>query len=1231
MRILRLDLRAFGPFTDRSLDLSEGNAGLHVLFGRNEVGKSSALRAIGGLLFGIGADSTDNFIHPYPKLRVGALVARRDGQRLEFIRRKGTKATLLAVDEKTVLAETELAAFLGGCERSQFETMFGINHEILVAGGRDIVEGRGEVGHVLFAAGAGIADLTSVGRRLDQEAAELFSPRASKPAINQALSALKTARQQLRQSQLPSADGTRHTETLHEASRQLAEDVEKQLGELSRRQARLRRLQSALPVIGRLKQIQQQQAALGTVPILPADFAEHRRQSVADLEASRRAERESAEEIQRTKRQKAALFVPKGRLPQAEMIEEHDRAALAGFLSVHQDLLAQAETIEKVFGDLKVYRKAQADLPGLNLQRDQRLHTAGEILRQLRPELPIDRAAELRLSRRQQVEIQNLGNRKEALDKQLARATAEIAETLRRLEPLEAQLRTASSAGDAGPLAEAIRQAQVQGNLDSQAADARAQLDDLQQQAAVDMSTLGLWRGTLDDLEKLSLPALETIDRFEHRMADADAALARLKDALEKIRQDLADQDRDIQRLRLESDVPSEDDVAAARRFRDLGWRLVVAQWRGGGANPVELGRFLEGEHGTPQRPAASSSANEPASLPNLQVDLAAAYELAVRHADDLADRLRREAGRVATRAAIQANHLALQRQQETLAQQQEANGQTREHLDQQWHACWQPAEIVPLPPREMRNWRQRQQALVDAAGAMRQRRAALARLDAEIARHRRQLHERLAEAGRPSDRPLDDEPLAARLARAETVRSDLDAAAASRRQLDTQTVELRTAQVAAQAKADSAAAELAAWQQDWAARIAPLSLSADTAPSVVNEVVAQTAELFKLLDEAAGFAIRIAEIAADARRFGDEVERLAASVGSDVSRHDPSASAGTGQGPERIVEDLFARLRRAMADQNSLDLLQRHEDQISAKRRQAAETAAAAEARLVALCQEAGCTRPDELAAVERASADALALRGQPETCREELLRLGAGATIDELVAEAEATEADRLPEELGRIEEELLDLQCRRDALRETIAVEKSELAKMDPGSAAADAAEEVEEILSRIEPDVRQYVRLRLASAVLGGAVQRYRKKNEGPVLARASALFRRLTLGSFAELRIELGDRDEQALAGIRPTGEIVLPPAMSEGASDQLYLALRVASLETWLERNEPLPLVLDDVLVGFDDDRATAALEVLSQLAERTQVLFFTHHAHLVELAQRCLAPDVLFVHRMEK
>ncbi len=87
--------------------------------------------------------------------------------------------------------------------------------------------------------------------------------------------------------------------------------------------------------------------------------------------------------------------------------------------------------------------------------------------------------------------------------------------------------------------------------------------------------------------------------------------------------------------------------------------------------------------------------------------------------------------------------------------------------------------------------------------------------------------------------------------------------------------------------------------------------------------------------------------------------------------------------------------------------------------------------------------------------------------------------------------------------------------------------------------------------------------------------------------------------------------------------------MSDGTADQLYLALRLANLEHWLSNHEPIPFVVDDILLNFDDERTAAALRCLAELAHKMQVVLFTHHRHVVALAQRHLTQSEFFVHEL--
>jgi len=60
-----------------------------------------------------------------------------------------------------------------------------------------------------------------------------------------------------------------------------------------------------------------------------------------------------------------------------------------------------------------------------------------------------------------------------------------------------------------------------------------------------------------------------------------------------------------------------------------------------------------------------------------------------------------------------------------------------------------------------------------------------------------------------------------------------------------------------------------------------------------------------------------------------------------------------------------------------------------------------------------------------------------------------------------------------------------------------------------------------------------------------------------------------------------------------------------------------------------MPLILDDLLITFDNERATAVLPQLGTLAKRTQIFLFTHHEHLVELCRQKLGEDQFHLHRL--
>ena len=158
MRLCRLDLVRYGKFTGTSVDFGAavgGQPDLHVVYGPNEAGKSTALNAWLDLLFGIEAQSGYAFLHPYSTMRVGAVID-TGGRALALSRIKGNRATLLGEGDLP-LPEAVVLGPLGGLDRRALREMFSLDDETLEAGGNSILDSDGEVGQLLFASGAGLA------------------------------------------------------------------------------------------------------------------------------------------------------------------------------------------------------------------------------------------------------------------------------------------------------------------------------------------------------------------------------------------------------------------------------------------------------------------------------------------------------------------------------------------------------------------------------------------------------------------------------------------------------------------------------------------------------------------------------------------------------------------------------------------------------------------------------------------------------------------------------------------------------------------------------------------------------------------------------------------------------------------------------------------------------------------------------------------------------------------
>ena len=1166
MRILRLDLLRFGCFTNLSLDLADGHADLHVIYGRNESGKSSALRALEAWLFGFEDRTPDNFIHSYGQMRVGGRLKDASGE-LTFRRRKARKQTILDEDEKP-LPDDALAPFLRGVTRDQFRLMFGLGHQGLVEGGREILRGGGEVGQALVSAGMGGAQVRALLKQLEEDAGALYKAGGSNPPINQLLGSYRDTKDKRDKASLSSRDWKAHDDALQQAQAGL-QRVVAEIADLTNRRSRLQSLRGILPALGRRTKLLEELRALGSVVELRPGFAEERKIAESELCDARRQAELARDELERL-------------------------SSGIGLIAVPEELIAQEDTITDLHERLGSHRKAATDRGGLEKKQGLLQAAVADLISDLPIEITSEELVTLDLDVGQRMRLRQLAAEHAVITEAMSATMKTITESECKLRRAKRELADAAVPRDVSGLKRALVRVQRRAGIEETLGKTQSALDALDATITVAIRQLHPALPEGSDVETLPVPLIETADRFIEQLQGIQAELARGDRELEEARKEQAGVAERMESLRLGIPVPSEEDLQAARRRREDGWQLVRREWLHHEDIAAEAALY-DAENALPE-----------------------AYEQRVLGADEVADRLRREADRVAGQAQLAARRATLALQITDTETHQQCARQRREEILTEWAAQWRPAGVEPLTPNEMRAWLAKFEMVRQQADQRQRTAKDVTRIREEVVCHRDALGHELQVLG--ADGPREGESLSALLERCQELVTRAEETERQRVTAEKTIATLQDDVAAAQLEAEKADTRMADWNQHWSEALRPLRLPGDTQPDVATHVMERLQDAKQKTKEAEGNTTRIRDIDRDAQSFTADSRALLSRLSPDL-----------GELPvEQAVAALHAKLMRAKQDETRLTSLHEQAEAQRKLQEEAEDSIPTCEYQLAMLCREAQVLTADDLPAAESKWAHYQRLQQGIDEQENVVLQFSSGKSLEEIEQEASAVDPDLIPGQLVEIETRLGHLETRRSELGPHIGEERRSLDLMDGGDTAAFHAEESQRILAELRYQGQRYVRLRLAAALLRGEIKRYRERNQEPVLQRASELFAKLTVDSFSELASDFNDKDEPVLVGVRPSGEQVRVEGMSDGTCDQLYLALRLASLERYLESNEPMPFIVDDILIRFDDERAKAALETLAKLSKKTQVIFFTHHERLVSLAgQLPDASRAVVIHRL--
>ncbi len=700
----------------------------------------------------------------------------------------------------------------------------------------------------------------------------------------------------------------------------------------------------------------------------------------------------------------------------------------------------------------------------------------------------------------------------------------------------------------------------------------------LRTKAAVDeaLQSMGRRSRPVTTLRAMEIPGQQTLGRWVRERdtleSDQRAALQRLGEA----RNGIGHLELEISHLKAEHDPVTRESVLEARRERDGLWSTIKQ-----GEVPLEQG--IAPFESSMQRAdeigdARLNDVEAAASLQNLQHQLELAHQRLV---------------------SVEGEHNALDVDLQL--------------FNNRWIEDMSTLDLGGLSLDDFDEWLAKRATVIAADDACRQTLQSSDEAARSVATAKRDLADALLASGIQVPETFG---LRAHCTKAEDHIKAADEASVRFETLSRQQATARAQVSMLRETTESANAQHAEWTDAWSKALIKASLAVGSEIGIVEDAL----ELIGTIDDKLGkmHQIQIERIDAmnyDLERFAADAQTLTNEVAPDLD----------GRLAAEIAQALTSRLASNQEASVKVEELKTRARTASKQAEDARIAIGMARASLKPFMEQAGVDSNEALREAITRSDVRRRVAEQISMTRNQLIHGSDGLDLAQIELEVESADLAQLTAELERVKHELDEVQKKQNVLSGEFATAARVLSDIGGSDAAARAEAQRQEALARMSDVAERYVKVFTAARLLRWSVDRYRQEKQGPLLAQASTIFSKLTLGSFNRLIVDF-DQEPMVLEGKRGDGTLVGVSGMSDGTRDQLYLALRLAALEMHLDHAAPLPFIADDLFINYDDARARAGLEALGKLSERTQVIFLSHHDHLIPSVRAVFGDQVSVV-----
>jgi len=1094
-------------------------------------------------------------------------------QQKQLVRKK-VRTRLVLAPESDLTDDTLLKDFLAGYDRERFTLLFGFDHETLREGGESLMRSGGHAGISLFEAGSGIQHLQNLLTDLSKRSQNLVDPKMranSSRALNQALRAFVAAETAKRQESLRGEDW----HAVRDAIRHLEISLSTLTVTQQQKSEEVRRVERAIRVsfpLAQLHDLCEQLARLDASSVLPASVEGRVPEITAALTSLETVDRQASVDRDRFQEQLQSIVLDSPVIEQGEAI-----------LALHERV-QQFET----------YRDREQ--PELEEQRRQAQSELRALLADLAPDLTLADAEMLRIPVGDREEITHLlralppteAARTDS-DERLATIALDQQEIDRKLETLSASL-------DPTQLAHVLHRIRALGDVNQQLKSLSRSQRSKRSQLEKILKRQTAFLGSVDDLVVMTVPLRATVTQYQDAWQDLQRRRDEVRSQREQTTVRLGAIREELARLELGGSIPIAAELDAMRRHRDQGWTIIKQAWRDGVSNHPGLAEFTHGQA------------------------LDRAYEAAVAQSDNAADRMWQDGAGVAHRQALVNDEADSVASLATLEQQlRDLDGEAAE-VDARWQAEWRPSGMLPKTPPEMKEF------LDSVYSPIIEGHEELEELSAQQTLLQRESAEAIAQLDQvmpilqPSAESLDSD-LSARLAQAETYLEAIRQRASERQALLAQGEIIARSLADAQVTRAQVQTRWATLHGAWNAFLRVYSFL-PPGPDAALAYLQRLGTLFQGLLEVENYTARLHRIQSAMDQFLTQLGILTTALNQ--PRPDLESASIVVRGLQRRLEQgRLAQETYARIDRDALEQRERQQE--------IQDHIAALHAELQVYLGQYAMIDVEALTARIRAS---LAYKAASKAVQDQvaivLQTAGDARSLDALEQETlqltEAAGTDGLTSVLAALNAEIEDLDSDRSEVQRQLIEKRIAFQSLNnDATLAADYAQEAEAQLTEIDRLWNEYLRVELARRLLEQAIDQFRGDHESTILHRAGQFLTELTLGRYQGLVVQYLD-DQPRLQAVRQNDVPLFVQDLSDGTRDQLFLSLRLAFLELHATDSEPLPLIMDDILVHFDDERTRATLRILAELGQHMQILYFTHHQAVVEASLGL--PTWLPIHR---